>query len=385
MRIFRCVFVVMIVAGVLSGWSRPADDLEDFERRLAQIRSRIDDLKTRLREEEKRETTLLSSLERLRLSQRLLRNEMAEADIQLKRTNSELADLKAAAEEMRLRLESERRSVKRTLVTLYKFGRIDFLQFILRSEDLESLIVENKRLGILARTQDDLISGFQKTLAEFKETEALLEAKRQELSDLQALSAAKKRDLESEVQKTRDLLRRIQRDRKTHLQAIQELEENARQLQVMMKRIADQEWVLPSPFVPFFEQKGRLAWPVEGKVISRFGPEKHPRFNTTTMNNGIEIAPVSDKSVVRAVHAGKIVFADVFQGYGRLLIIDHGMSYYSLYGHCSEFLAAKGEVVREGQPIAVVGESGSFKGEGLYLEIRHQAKALDPLQWLERR
>lgn len=385
MRTACLVVAVLLVLAVSSGSARQAADLEDFESRLAQIRQQIDSLKTRLREEEKREASLLSSLQKLRLGRRLIRNEMAEVDIQLKRTNSELAAMKVSADRMRTRLDEQRRAVQRTLITLHKFGRVDFLQFALRSENLESLIVENKRLGILARYQDDLVSGYQKTLAEIRETETRLEAKRQELSQLRDLSAAKKRELEAEERKTRDLIRLIQRDRATHQQALQELEENARQLQIMMKKIADQEWTLPSPFIPFFEQKGRLPWPVEGKIITRFGPEKHPRFKTTTMNNGIEIAPVSEKAVVAAVHAGKIVYADAFEGYGKLLIIDHGMTYFSLYGHCSEFLAAKGDIVREGQPIAVVGDSGSLKGECLYLEIRHRTKALDPLQWLKRR
>ncbi|MDW7760230.1 MAG: peptidoglycan DD-metalloendopeptidase family protein [Acidobacteriota bacterium] len=385
MRPVRLVLCILLVFAVSSGSGRQEADIEDFENRLARVRKQIDDLKTRLREEEKREASLLSSLQKLRLGQRLIRNEMAEVDLQLKQTNRELAVLKDSADQMRTRLEEQRRAVQRTLVTLYKFGRIDFLQFALRSEDLESLIVENKRLGILARYQDELVSGFQKTLTEIRETEARLEEKRRDLSKLRDLAAAKKRELEAEERKTQDLIRRIQRDRATHLQVLQELEENARQLQIMMKKIADQEWTLPSPFVPFFERKGRLSWPVEGKVITRFGPEKHPRFRTTTMNNGIEIAPASEKAVVLALHAGKIVYADAFEGYGKLLIIDHGMAYFSLYGHCSEFLAAKGDIVREGQPIAVVGDSGSLKGECLYLEIRHRAKALDPLQWLNRR
>jgi septal ring factor EnvC (AmiA/AmiB activator) len=103
------------------------------------------------------------------------------------------------------------------------------------------------------------------------------------------------------------------------------------------------------------------------------------------MNNGIEIAPPKDNIVVSAIHPGKVVYADYFQGYGNLLIIDHGMNYYSLYGHCDEFMVRKGDFVREEQPIAVAGDLGSLKGVSLYLEIRYKARPLDPLQWLKRR
>ena len=152
-----------------------------------------------------------------------------------------------------------------------------------------------------------------------------------------------------------------------------------------MDKLASQEIVLPFKFVPFYEKKGKLPWPIVGKVITRFGLEKHPQFNTVVMNNGIEIAPQKDESVIRAIHSGKVVYADYFQGYGNLLIIDHGMNYYSLYGHCADFLVTRGDFVRVDQPIAGVGDTGSLNGVCLYLEIRHQTKPLDPLQGLKRR
>jgi septal ring factor EnvC (AmiA/AmiB activator) len=152
-----------------------------------------------------------------------------------------------------------------------------------------------------------------------------------------------------------------------------------------MDKIVGQEWVLPAAWVPLYERRGQLPWPIEGRVITGFGFEKNPNFNTVVMNKGVEISPGPGKSLVLAVHPGKVVYADYFQGYGNLLIVDHGMTYYTLYGHCAEFLAAVGDMVRAGQPLAVVGDTGSLKGECLYFELRYKTKALDPLQWLKRR
>ena len=152
-----------------------------------------------------------------------------------------------------------------------------------------------------------------------------------------------------------------------------------------MKRIVEENYPLPYPFIPLYEKKGALAWPVSGRIITPFGPQKHPRFNTITTNNGIEIAPKRAGASVLAVHAGRVVYADAFEGYGNLIIVDHGLTYYTLYGHCSEFQVAKGDPVRAGQTIALTGDSGSLKGECLYFEIRYKTKALDPLKWLKRR
>ena len=116
----------------------------------------------------------------------------------------------------------------------------------------------------------------------------------------------------------------IKQNKVTYKKALGELQDGAAQLQVLMKKIATNEWVLTSRFVPISDRRGRLAWPVGGKIITRFGPETHPRFKTTIMNKGIDIAPFGKSVPVQAVHAGKVVYADYFYGYGNLLIIDHG-------------------------------------------------------------
>ncbi len=195
----------------------------------------------------------------------------------------------------------------------------------------------------------------------------------------------KRQELDTEARKSAALVQEIRKNRATYQQTLKELSESAEELQKLLNKIISQEWVLPAAWVPLYERKGKLPWPLEGRVITAFGFEKHPDFDTVVMNKGVEISPGQDKSLILSIHAGKVVYADYFQGYGNLLIIDHGMTYYTLYGHCSEFLAAVGDMVRAGQPVAVVGDTGSLKGECLYFELRYKTKALDPLQWLKRR
>jgi len=94
---------------------------------------------------------------------------------------------------------------------------------------------------------------------------------------------------------------------------------------------------------------------------------------------------VGENVIVRSIHPGVVVYTDYLPGVGNLVFIDHGMSYYSLYGHCSDFLVKKGSVVTTGQPIAYVGDIGSMKGNTLHFEIRNKTTPLNPLQWLKRR
>jgi septal ring factor EnvC (AmiA/AmiB activator) len=365
--------------------AHPRQDVSEIEKRITQLNEQIKGLKTKIQEEDKKESTIISTLSRIGLTKKLIRSEMAANDALLEKTNGELKLLRKDMVRRKKALEEEEDSIEKILVTLFKFGRFDFLKFALKAENIELFFTESKHLTVLARTQETIISGYLAALAELGATEGRLEAKRKEIAGLILTSEAKKRELEVEEKKNRDLVAEVQRSRKSYEQALKELDESAEQLQILIKKIADQEYSLPFAFVPLYEKKGKLPWPIQGRIITSFGLRKHPRFNTITLNNGIEIAPKQEKAIIHSVHPGRIVYADVFEGYGNLIIIDHGMTYYSLYGHCSEFLVAKGDAVKAGQPIALVGDSGSLNGECLYFELRFKTRALDPLQWLKGR
>ncbi|MBM3296837.1 MAG: hypothetical protein FJY83_04485, partial [Candidatus Aminicenantes bacterium] len=272
-----------------------------------------------------------------------------------------------------------------TLVTLYKHGRLSYLQLFFRTEDIGALVSENKNLSVLAGYQEDILRRYKTSLAELTAAEKDLKAQSASLERLTAEARAKRRELEEQETRHKRLIGQIQKNKADYEQTLRELEDRARQLRQLMERLLRQEVVLPTPFIPLYERKGRLPWPVEGRIVSRFGLERHPQFRTATRNNGIDIAPGGENAVVKAVHGGRVVYAGYFQGYGNLLILDHGLNYYSLYGHCSEFLTATGDLVESEQPIGVAGDVGSLLGVTLYLEIRHKTTPQDPLKWLSSR
>ena len=286
---------------------------------------------------------------------------------------------------LREKLEKEKQSIEKILVTMYKFGKFSPLRYMLQAEDIGSLITESKNLGLLARYQERIVYDYMTTLTELRTAESELESKKDEIAELIQNAKQKRRELEDQERKYKALVREIERNKETHLKTLEELNERAEQLQTLIKKLLKREITLPFALVPLYEKKGKLVWPIEGKIITAFGLQRHPRFNTVTVNNGIEIAPYKDSMVVLSIHTGKVVYRDHFQGYGNLIIVDHGMNYYSLYGHCSDFLVDKGDFVEAGQPIALIGDLGSLKGTSLYLEIRFKTKPLDPLRWLKRR
>jgi septal ring factor EnvC (AmiA/AmiB activator) len=172
------------------------------------------------------------------------------------------------------------------------------------------------------------------------------------------------------------------RKEKTYQETLlEELEQSSRVLQAAINDLIRKRESLVGDFKKF---KGRLPWPVEGDVITQFGKQKHEKFNTYIFSKGIDIEARKGKDV-RAVHDGSVLFADWFKGYGKMLILDHGRGFYSLYAHLSEIVVPNKSTVTKGQPVGTVGETGSLQGPLLYFEIRHHGKPEDPLVWLTRR
>ena len=130
----------------------------------------------------------------------------------------------------------------------------------------------------------------------------------------------------------------------------------------------------PTPKPIANKQKGTLPWPVQGEVVTRFGTIVDPKYGTVTKSTGVDIATKSGSPVL-AVDSGKVSFADIFIGYGRMVILDHGNRCHSIYSRLSDVKVKVGANVARGSTIALSGDT-------LHFEFRVGGKPVDPLDWL---
>jgi septal ring factor EnvC (AmiA/AmiB activator) len=132
----------------------------------------------------------------------------------------------------------------------------------------------------------------------------------------------------------------------------------------------------------FFERRGTLKVPVDGKLSREYGTFVDPQFRFRLMNKGnFYSAPKSQP--VAAVFGGQVALATKIPGYGQCVILDHGDNYYSVYAFASQLKVREGRSVKEGDIIALSGEESSLFGPGLYFEIRHFTDAIDPRPWIK--
>lgn len=356
-----------------------------YKERLEKLQKERERLQQNIKDLDSKKTSILSQLDQIGFEKKLIQNDIAGYTLQMEKANRELGAVQKKIPPLKAKLEKEKESVSQILVTLYKFGDMSYLDFLFSATDVADLMSESKHLSLLAQYQESIVLSFMQTLTELKDAEERIEAKKQEVSDLLSKSRNKKQDLDNQERKNRTFIQKINKDKKTHLKTLDELKVRAEQLQKLIDRLIKEKSSLPFTIIPLYEKKGSLPWPIQGNIVTTFGIERHPIFRTTTQNNGIEIATQKNSEIL-AIHPGKVVYADYFQGfYGNLIIIDHGLAYYSMYGHCTSFKVRKGDIVSAGQPIAVIGDTGSLKGTALYFQINFKTDPLNPLQWLKGR
>jgi septal ring factor EnvC (AmiA/AmiB activator) len=275
------------------------------------------------------------------------------------------------------------------LRALYKQGQFGFFRLLFSAENLTDMARRTKYLMTIAAHDRALSERHTTSLSTLKKKQATLKTRRATRTKNQKHLQATQEAIADKKWRQRILLARLREEKEGYLTAIRELEAVSARLQKLITRLSKEAKTRARPSStlppgPFTARKGKLPWPTKGKVAFRFGRQKNPTFHVVTFNKGIGIrAPLGER--IQVVYDGTILYADWFRGYGKLIIVDHGQGFYSLYAHASDLLVKVGDAVRAGQGIGRVGETGSLEGPQLYFELRYQGEPQDPLVWLSKR
>lgn len=360
----------------------------EVEKELEGIKRRIEREKQGVTTVQRKEGSILKRLGKIE-------KELDSKNKRLKKLNSRLESIlvrlqrkERQAEKVNLSLRARREFLKRRARALYKWRKGGSPFILLNGGSSVAELMQRKRYLELTLAYDrELVNNLRKESAR---QEALKRELAQERDGVDAQRRALlkvKESIRLEREKKRVILSNLLRKKEAHVRVLKELEHAAGRLEKMLDEIGGKSIVKSKEVTPrtaFERMRGRLNYPVRGKVIERFGKKRHPEFSDELFRKGIDIkAPLGEK--IKVVEGGKVVFADRFSGYGKMMIIDHGQRYYTIYAHLSDFLKRTGELVRRGEPIAMVGDSDSLKGSRLYFEIRKGGKPLNPLPWFRRR
>jgi septal ring factor EnvC (AmiA/AmiB activator) len=258
------------------------------------------------------------------------------------------------------------------LNALYKMKKIPREISLFTSESYSDLLKIDRCFRAAIDYDSRLISTYRHQLdLKEKYQEKLIQNKSQWMRSIYNAEKNKK-EIKEVRRQNRVLLKSIQNQKIVYQKIIRKLGERAKRLQNLIDKLGRKKNILAYKRSRKKVFKAKLSLPVQGRVISLFKEKGQ---------NGVEIK-ASKGAEVRAVLAGKILFADWFKGFGNVVIIDHGNHILTVSAYCSKLLKKVGDVVSLGEPIALVGSENLSTGPSLYFEIRHRGKPQDPMEWI---
>lgn len=350
--------------------------------RLDTLRERINTLRDVMQSTEGERTQFSHQLQAIELHVGQLARRLRVLGGRLERQQERLEELGRQAASQHSELDGQRAALARQVQAAYAMGRQERLKILLNQQDPALVSRAMAYYDYMNRARAERMQRIHEHLAELARTESAIrdeEAKLRQLRDKQQMEYA---DLEATRVARKEVVDALSSQLHDQGRELDRLRGDEKQLQTLLEGIERALADIPS-MVPaqqsFATQRGKLHWPARGVLRARFGS---PKIGSLEWDGVMISAPEGRE--VRAVHHGRVAFADWLRGFGLLLIIDHGDGYMSLYGHNQSLFKEAGEWVDADEPVALVGNSGGLAVSGMYFGIRHRGKAVDPQRWCVR-
>ena len=275
--------------------------------------------------------------------------------------------------------DEEMLQVKQHIRAAARMGATSPLKVMLNQEDPNSVARVARYFGYFAEARLESTRALEATLAELADSEVQLQEETKALAEQRELARVQRDELQEKRSDARAIVARYTAEFDSIDTRLSQLRANEQDLIDLLRSLRASIFDIgqPNEVVPFASRKGQLALPLEGPLIKRFGelrPEGRVKWTGVLIEADLG-------TPVKAIHYGRVVFADWLRGFGLLMIISHDNGYMSLYGHNQVLLVEPGEWVNPGQ---IIGETGTSGGQPLpttYFEIRAAGQPIDPMLW----
>ena len=376
LRLWLAVAMLAVVTPALAEQQVTPGQIEDLKEEIADIDEWLADAEEDRSSLEQQLSGLEQEIGRLTRERRELRQQAREQQQRLTKLGKEETELTRV-------LESQRDSLKKQIRAAWMEGDAPAVKVLLNEIDPDKIARTMTYYEYLSRDTIDRLEAFAANLRQLKETQDQVKAGRLRLAKLEEDVADRQQKLSSRKKEREQTLASLKTDISNRLTEREELEEDRKRLEKLLREVEEAIANIPTPNEsdPFGSLKNKLPWPADGKVVSSFGDSY---ASGKLKHNGLLIN-TAEEGDVRAVHYGRVVFANWLRGFGLITILDHGDGYMTLYGHSSSLFTSPGDWVEAGEAIAQAGRTGGTNDPAVYFEVRHNGKPDNPRRWLGNR
>jgi len=344
-------------------------DISKLQSWLTEARGEQSDLQDQLRQTETQIGQLVTRIE-------ANTREAQELEQRMRRLRNEQDDLQQ-------QLDQQSGFLRQQIRAAYSMGRQEYLKVLLNQQEPDRVARLLRYYDYINKERTQRIEEYLGIARQLDQVQSEIITRGQALEKVRRSLQERRQELLAERNQRQVLVAQLSREIADGDDELLKLQADQKRLEELLDAVTEAIVKLPPPrdARPFADMRGSLPWPIQGRVLSAFGSRQS---NNRLVSRGLTIqAQTGDE--IKAIHGGRLVFADWMRGFGFLVIIDHGDGFMSLYGHNETLRRQTGDWVNAGDIIATAGSTGGQQRAALYFEIRRQGKPLDPITWVSSR
>jgi|SaaInlLV_10m_DNA_4_1040232.scaffolds.fasta_scaffold00684_12 septal ring factor EnvC (AmiA/AmiB activator) len=356
-----------------------ASDKSEKQKKLTQLKTKIDKLRKTIEVKENSRSSYNRQLRSIEKQIGGISNKIRKSNKAIKTKQRALAKLNNSKKSIQKDIFTQNQQLSEQLHTAYTLGNQEQMKLLFSQQSAENLQRNLTYYEYFSNYRLQQIDVSTQNFDRLVENEKSIKLAKIDLEKILNKQKSQKSSLSSDRSKRKKIVTNLENQLKKQGKYLTKLEDDEKNLKQLIDSLAEILIQTPPPrsTKKFISLKGKLSWPVKGKVKKLYGRLKPPsnlRWQGVVIN-------ANRGNNVRAVSHGRIAFSDWLRGMGNLIIIDHGDGYLSLYGHNESLYKATGEWVEAGDIIGSIGDSGGQSNNGLYFEIRKKSKPQNPTRW----
>ena len=372
------IFIVLFFINTILCFDVFAGDISNKTKELTGLQKRIKTLAQSVNDLKSKQKSLIRELKKLDKQYGFSVVQLKKTQNQVKKITKLIKDNQREIVFNQEKIASQKKALVNLVKAAYGMGRNEKLKFMLNQQDTSVSgrmmvyyeYLNKARLEKIKQIDTDMLVLHELELQHVQQA-ALLERELQQKTKVQAVL------LQTKVER-KVVLGKINKKFSSKKQQLNRFKKNEKKLKLLITSL--QQVMGDFPFdegvvKPFAKLKGRLPWPVRGRLLKKFGERR-----SDSQWDGVLIK-AKEGTEIRAITRGRVVYADWLRGYGLLTIIDHGKGYMTLYAFTQSLYKGVGDWVDAGAIIASVGVSGGQADAGLYFGIRKKGKPVNPVKW----
>ncbi|MCP4490791.1 MAG: peptidoglycan DD-metalloendopeptidase family protein [Gammaproteobacteria bacterium] len=376
---YRIILVAMLVC-LLAVHAVSADEKTRKQKQLTVLQGKIEKLKKTIHVKQDSKSRYTSQLRKIEGDIGIVSQEIRITESAIKQQKSELKELLSTRKQHQKQLLRENNVLSEQVFAAFTLGKQEKIKLLFSQQNAAKLQRNLVYYRYFSNARVNLINQVEANIVKVLATESRISLASQTLEKNYQQLKNQKKSLKKDSAKRKTIISSLDQQLKKQDGHLNKLKDEAKELQNLLDSIEKILVETPEPELTrkaFARLRGKLAWPVKGKLRKLFGYQKP--LSKLRWQGVIIQAPTGRH--VKAISHGRVAFADWLRGLGNLIIIDHGNSYLSLYGHNESLFKAAGEWVEPGDIISSTGSSGGQEKPGLYFEIRKKGKPQNPTKW----